>query len=491
MTKKDSLLEKDEHSVTFLDEFADRSGFGEKELVGMRATKIRWIVLTLACLSCIGSYFSSALLAALQTKIMALLKIKVFGFNSIIALSAVPNVLLPFVGGIIVDRLGLRIAYGLFAICACIGQAILTFGIFHGSLAFILIGQGISALGGETIIVAKSAMIAKWFMGKELSFALGAVTCVARLGTTASFFFAPKIVYYLHDLNLPFYIGTGLCGFSCAAVLILNYMDKKADIQQQNIEFGRPALEKFKFSDLKKFKFVYYLLIFNSAFLYAGVFCLMENISNMLFERFYVDPTVASNLIPMVYVIPILLTPFIGMVGDNKGKRVVVILFASILFLIDHIVIANLPPGTDEVPNYHIFICLFGVGLFYALYIALFWPCIALIVGQRLMGVAYGLAFSAQNFVLSVLPVILGFIHDKMDNSGDESLGYVWTEYILAGVVAVGIVIGAWAYKEDKKSGGRLDQPGTDGEDSVRSKDTSVVSNAPPAEERKNRSLFV
>jgi len=477
---KENSIYKDQ-SESLLDDYVNRSDFFPKELVGMRATRVRWVVLVLACISCIGSYYSNALLSVLQTSIMRILDIKVFGFNAIIALSAVPNVILPFVGGLIVDRLGLRLAYGCFAISAFVGQAILTFGIYSQSVAFILIGQGISALGGETIIVAKSAMIAKWFMGKELSFSLGAVTCFARLGTIASFFTAPKLVFYSGDLNLPFYIGTALCGLSCVSVLVLNYVDKKADIVQQNIDYGQPALGKFKFSELKKLKSVYYLLIMNSALLYAGVFCLMENITNMLFERFHVDVDVASNLIPMVYILPILLTPFFGMMGDNKGKRVVIILFASFLFLADHVIIANLPPGTDEAPNYQIFICLFGVGLFYALYIGLFWPCIALIVGQRLMGVAYGLAFSAQNLLLAVLPITLGYIHDKMtdqDDSDDDDLGYVWTEYILACVVAIGIMMGAWAYSEDKRTGGRLDQPGTSGEESFRSKDTSILSAA-------------
>jgi len=486
MTMKDNSLYKDQ-SESLLDDYVNRSDFFPKEMVGMRATRVRWVVLVLACISCLGSYFSNSLLSVLQTFIMRILDIKVFGFNAIIALSAVPNVILPFVAGLIVDRLGLRLAYGCFAICALVGQAILTFGIFSKSVVFILIGQGISALGGETIIVAKSAMIAKWFIGKELSLALGAVTCFARLGTIASIFTAPKIVIYLNDLDLPFFIGTALCGLSCVSVLILNYVDKKADIVQQNIDYGQPALPPFKFSDLKKFKSVYYLLIMNSALLYAGVFCLMENITNMLFERFHVDIDVASNLIPMVYILPILLTPFFGMMGDNKGKRVVIILFASVLFLVDHIIIANLPPGTDQSPNYQIFICLFGVGLFYALFIGLFWPCIALIVGQRLMGVAYGLAFSAQNLLLAILPLGLGYIHDKMtdeDGQDDDDLGYVWTEYVLAGVVAVGIVMGAWAYSEDKRTGGRLDQPGTSGEDSLRSKDTSIMS-APPDEKQK------
>jgi len=423
---------------------------------GMRATKVRWIALALACLTCLGDYYCVDLPQALQTYLMKELDLEVLNFNVIYSFYSVPNTILPFFGGLIIDYLGIKMAYSLFAIFVVIGQSIATFGIYKLDMTIILVGRIIFAIGGDSIIVAKSAMIAKWFMGKELSFALGAGLCVARLGSSLNSFLSPKLYDFSRHLYVPYLFGIVLSIISCISVFALNYIDRKADQahQEANAEIKEED-SKASLQDLKNLRLNYYLLVFSSVFLYGGLFGLTNNINDLMVKRFGFTPSTAGNIIPIIYVCPVIITPFFGTFSDKKGKRVLMILIGSIIFSLDHLAIAFLPNTTSH-PNYAIAICLFGVGLFYATYAAVFWPCIAIVVGQKLMGIGYGIAFSAENLMLAFLPLALGKIHDQ---TLDNSLGYFWTEITLAGIVAAAVVLNIWIYIDDMRNGGKLDKP--------------------------------
>ena len=52
-----------------------------------------------------------------------------------------------------------------------------------GKLAVMATGRLVFGLGAESLIVAVTTAVAKWFRGKELSFAFGINLMIARLGT--------------------------------------------------------------------------------------------------------------------------------------------------------------------------------------------------------------------------------------------------------------------------------------------------------------------
>jgi len=134
-------------------------------------------------------------------------------------------------------------------------------------------------------------------------------------------------------------------------------------------------------------------------------------------------------------------------------------LIASSLFFIDHLAIAFLPDTTAEGrPNYAMIAVLLGVGLFYATYAAIFWPCISLVVKEHMTGTAYGVVCSLQNLMLAIIPLVIGAIAKK---TKQFHAGYFWTEILLAGITATGIVITTWMYFLDIKTGGVLNNPGT------------------------------
>ena len=98
-----------------------------------------------------------------------------------------PNTVLPLFGGVLIDSFGIRKSMILFMSFVALGQVIYTFGLAQQSYYLSLLGRCTFGLGGESLNVSSLAMIALWFKGKELAFAMGIVICVSRLGSVTAF----------------------------------------------------------------------------------------------------------------------------------------------------------------------------------------------------------------------------------------------------------------------------------------------------------------
>lgn len=143
-----------------------------------------------------------------------------FGFSSsdfgfFASFYSVPNTFLlkAVMGGIILDRLGIRLTGSAFVDMMTAGGLITAYGAstiytsggpfyhFMGSflpgyspeLKMMLLGRFFFGIGAETSIVVISKIIVKWFKGKELALAFGTKIGIARLGAFAAFYFSPVI----------------------------------------------------------------------------------------------------------------------------------------------------------------------------------------------------------------------------------------------------------------------------------------------------------
>lgn len=54
---------------------------------------------------------------------------------------------------------------------------------YYKSLGVMIAGRVVFGLGGESMSVAQSAVVSKWFKGKELAMALGFNITISRLGS--------------------------------------------------------------------------------------------------------------------------------------------------------------------------------------------------------------------------------------------------------------------------------------------------------------------
>ncbi len=104
-----------------------------------------------------------------------------FGWlNASYSVTAVATLL---IGGIIVDRFGIKKSLLFFSALILLG-ALLTS--LRGNFYLMVAGRAVVGLGAESQIVAVTTALARWFKGKELSFAFGINLTIARIASIAA-----------------------------------------------------------------------------------------------------------------------------------------------------------------------------------------------------------------------------------------------------------------------------------------------------------------
>jgi MFS family permease len=195
-------------------------------------SKLRWTVLALSCVMMIGSYYCFDIPSALKTQIGDYMGTSKSDYENYFALMyslyAIPNVILPFFGGYFVDKFGQCYSLLVCTIFLALGQCVVAIGFTFKSWFLILSGRFIFALGGENLIVASSALLADWFIGKELAFSFGINLALARVGSVANNYLS---VYLTQKLGVTFanWVGAMICGVSVLSVIATIPIDKTMD----------------------------------------------------------------------------------------------------------------------------------------------------------------------------------------------------------------------------------------------------------------------
>src|ERR1700691_5062149 len=143
----------------------------------------RWLVLICVSLAMFGSYYAYDALSPLADVLKQQLGFSDLNIGFLQAMYSFPNIFTVVIGGFIIDRLGLRKSRLIFAVLSFVGPAI-TAATSH--LSVMAAGRLIFGMGAESLNVAVVTALARWFKGKELSFAFGVNLTICRLGSFAA-----------------------------------------------------------------------------------------------------------------------------------------------------------------------------------------------------------------------------------------------------------------------------------------------------------------
>ena len=122
--------------------------------------------------------------------------------------------------------------------------------------------------------VAQSAIVSKWFKGKELAMALGLNITISRLGSVVNGWVIPTIYNNNHmdKLGIALMVGFFVCVFSLVCAVLLTLLDRKADIVDKTEAHQISEEDKFRWSDLKTFNLSFWLLCFSCVIVYTAIF---------------------------------------------------------------------------------------------------------------------------------------------------------------------------------------------------------------------------
>ncbi|KAH6579821.1 hypothetical protein BASA61_010021 [Batrachochytrium salamandrivorans] len=189
-------------------------------------TSLHWLVLALACLMVFGNYYCYDLPSALNTPLYQYLGTDYstyqYQLNLLYSVYSLPNVILPLVAGVLVDRFPSSYMMVAFSLLVCIGQGIFAAGVSTKSFPAMIFGRLLFGMGGESLEVASASIITEWFEGRQtgLAFALGMHLASARLATAANDNLSPWIAHRAAN-GVPTAVWVGLGVASCSLLCAL------------------------------------------------------------------------------------------------------------------------------------------------------------------------------------------------------------------------------------------------------------------------------
>jgi len=244
--------------------------------------------------------------------------------------------------------------------------------------------------------------------------------------------------------------------------------DKKLDASMA-AEASRSGIteeeESFRVSDILKIitnKGWWYIAILCVLF-YSSVFPFLKYASDLMVNKFGVDPKLAGSIPALLPFGTILLTPLFGNMYDRKGNGANIMILGSILLIIVHVLFSV--PFLNQTPVAILLIVILGIG--FSLVPSAMWPSVPKIIPEKQLGTAYALIFWVQNWGLMGVPALIGWVLNKycitgtrlIDGVEVSSYNYTLPMIIFAGFGLLALVFALLLKAEDKKKGYGLQLP--------------------------------
>ena len=365
------------------------------------------------------------------------------------------------IGGILLDKWGVRVSGTMFVGMMVLGAGIVTGSVLHGgaaALKWAYVGTMLFGLGSEIAGTAVTRSIAKWFKGGPMALAMGLQLAIARLGTAFALVLSPRLVqqvpdhvYSLAETSRPALVGMGLMalGLILWAIFValdarssraeasdryapseLSLPDKsgplpftkpraatpsEASAPEESIPVISSEAEKSQ-NDSEEFRFKDVLgVLGNKNFWLLGLLCVLFYSSIIAFKkfagailvpRFDIPAQAAGWMVSMLPFSTVIFAPLFGMMVDKAGKGTRWMILGAILSLIAHAILAFAPAG---VPFWG-YLAMVFLGFGYSLVPAALWPSVPKIVPDKVLGTTFALIYWVQNLGLLSFKMIAGNI---------------------------------------------------------------------------------
>jgi MFS family permease len=387
----------------------------------------RWLVLVFTSLAMFGNYYIYDSISPLADVLKGQLGFSDSNIGLLNAIYSIPNIVMVLVGGVVIDRIGTRYSTFLFSLLCLLG-AVLT--VSSGTLEVMAAGRLVFGLGAESLIVAVTTAIAKWFKGKELSFAFGMNLTIARLGSFAALN-SPSWGPSLYDSwRLPLLVSV-VAGVVCIAGAVVYWgLETKAASRYDLGEAG--ATDKLVFSQLFGFGRSYWFIVAMCVSFYSVIFPFQTFAVKFFMEAHGTDRETGGFLSSMLTLFAMAATPLFGLLADRVGKRATLMVYASLLLLPVYLMMAYTSAS--------LYIPMAMMGVAFSLIPAVMWPSVAYIVGPEKLGTAFGLMTMIQNIGLAGLNLLIGWANDAYAAGPGNPGGYTPGMWMFTALAVSGLV---------------------------------------------------
>ena len=403
----------------------------------------RWTVLLFVSLTMGANYYMYDSINPLAGIFMQRLGFSATTFGWLNSAYAVTAILTLLIGGVVIDRIGTKRAITFFAVICCMGAALTAASERPGIM---IAGRALLGLGGESLVVAATTVIAKWFKGKEISFAFGIKITIARLASVASDnspTWANRVFYPHGPAGEPSWqgplllaVGAGLLAVVCSGVYWA--LESRAERRYGSMLPSASASASASASGERKMNFGR-TLRFNPSYWYVVGICLTFYSAIFPFRTFAIDfftnkilatqgglsaaqamhvlahkqAGMFASLLPLSAMVA---TPLLGLLSDKIGKRASLMMFASLMLMPVYLLMGY--------TNVSLIVPLCMMGVAFSVIPAVMWPSVAYIVDQKRLGTAYALMTLIEQLGFFAMNLLIGNANDQQHAGPDNLDGY-------------------------------------------------------------------
>lgn len=435
----------------------------------------RWSVLALAAFTMLCGYFLTDVMAPLKPMLEEQLAWSSTEYGFFTSAYGWFNVFLfmLIIGGIILDKMGVRFTGVSSCILMIIGCSIKYYAIsdffamdgelfgWKAQVMVAALGYALFGVGVETAGITVSKIIVRWFKGKEMALAMGLEMATARLGTALALSVTVPVASYFQSISAPILLCLCMLCIGLIAFLVFCVMDRKLDTSMTHEEDNEETEEPFRVKDIVyiiKSK-GFWLIALLCVLFYSAVFPFLKYATDLMVNKYNVDPELAGNIPAILPFGTILLTPFFGNLYDRKGKGATIMIYGALMLIGVHLLF------TLPILNIWWFATLMMIvlGIAFSLVPSAMWPSVPKIIPEKQLGTAYALIFWVQNIGLSMVPLLIGWVLDtycKIDNgTGKPAYDYTLPMAIFTCFGILALIIALLLKREDKIKGYGLELP--------------------------------
>jgi MFS family permease len=403
----------------------------------------RWSVLAFISLAQGGNYYIYDSINPLERIFIDHLGFSATQFGWLNASYSVAAVATLLIGGIIIDRIGTKKAITMFAFLCLMGAALTA---LRGSAPVMIAGRTVLGLGAESMIVAVTTALAKWFKGKELSFAFGINLTIARLASVAadnSPTWANRVFYPQGPAGPaswqgPLLLAVG-AGVMCVTTALVYWaLETRAESLYELGKAG--AIDKLEFKGIFRFNPSYWLVVGLCFTFYSAIFPFRTFAIDFFTNKILASHggvaalevvrvhslEQAGRLNSLLPLSAMIATPLFGLLVDRVGKRAWFMMFGSLLLMPVYLMMAY--------SNISLYVPVALMGIAFSLIPAVMWPSVAYIVDESRLGTAYALMTLIQQIGFFIMNLLIGKANDYagagLQNPGGYALG-LWIFSIL------------------------------------------------------------
>ncbi len=385
-----------------------------------------------------GNYYAYDSIGPLADQLQRLLGFSDTQIGTLNAIYSFPNIVMVLVGGIIVDRIGTRLATLLFSF-VCLAGTVLT--AISPSFPVMAAGRLLFGLGAESMIVAITVAVGQWFIGRQLGFAFGLNLSIARAGSYAadmSTTWAKPL--YEAGWQPPLWLAAGLMTTGVAAAAAYFLVGRAAERRYALVE-PDPA-DRVVWSDLWRFDRSYWFVVGLCVTFYSVIFPFRSTFAIKYFQHAHgLTLQEAGAMNAHVFLAAIFATPAFGLMIDRLGRRAWFMAFGTVLLFAVFPLLAYTQAS--------LWIPTVLIGIAFSLVPAVLWPAVPYLVAPNRLGTAYGALTMVQNIGLVIFNLLAGWLNDTYAAGPQNPGGYTPMLWLFALLSLCGFVFAAALWRRE------------------------------------------